>query len=299
MAPGPPPRMRVLVADDDEDILALVSFLLRGDGYEVLAARDGAEALGAAREQSPDLAVLDVMMPRVDGYEVTRRLRAAPAISSLPVLLLTAFATGEDVVRGFEAGADDYVRKPFSGDELRARVRALLERRRLLDRLVEQARTDGLTGLLNRRAWEEELHRELIRGGRYGSPMSLALLDLDRLKQLNDEHGHQAGDDLLRALAEAWKQRVRGVDVLARTGGDEFALLMPNCAPEQGLGVVRRVLAALPEGATCSCGLAAWEPGESAEALVARADAALYAAKREGRDHLVVAPPRLPESGVA
>jgi diguanylate cyclase (GGDEF)-like protein len=261
----------------------------------VMAACNGREAVELASKNPPDLAVLDVMMPELDGYDATRQLRTDPRLSEVPVLLLTALSNGDDVARGFEAGADDYLRKPFSSEELEARVRALLERRKLMGRLVELARTDALTDMLNRRAWDEELPRELQRAARYEYPVCLALLDFDRFKQFNDEQGHQAGDALLQQVARNWAAHVRGVDLLARLGGDEFALLLPNCGFKAATEVVERLRADVPGDETSSCGLAEWDGRESAESLFERADKALYGAKRNGRDSLALAPLPLPD----
>jgi diguanylate cyclase (GGDEF)-like protein len=289
-------RVRVLVADDDPDIRMLVVLLLEAQGHTVLAAGNGEQAIELASEQQPDMAVLDVMMPGLDGYDVTRALRADPRFDELPILLLTALSDGNDVARGFEAGADDYLRKPFSSEELEARVQALLIRRKLIGRLVEQARTDSLTGLPNRRAWDEELPRELHRSARYGHDVCLAMLDFDGFKNFNDERGHQAGDAFLQEVARAWEVQVRGIDVLARLGGDEFALLLPNCSFDAARQVVERLRDEVPGEESCSVGLAAWDGQEPAQSLVERADRALYGGKRGGRDVLAVAPRPLPDS---
>jgi diguanylate cyclase (GGDEF)-like protein/PAS domain S-box-containing protein len=159
----------------------------------------------------------------------------------------------------------------------------------LLARLDAQARTDQLTGLANRRTWDHELPRELARSRRTGEPLSLALLDLDRFKAYNDTHGHPAGDRLLRGAAAAWGERLRATDVLARYGGEEFAVLLPACDAASAEAVAEKLREAVPGAETCSIGVATWDGGESAEALVARADAALYAAKGAGRDRVVAA----------
>jgi diguanylate cyclase (GGDEF)-like protein len=291
-------RVRVLVADDDPDIRTLVVLLLEAQGHTVLAAGSGQEALDLAIAQQPDIAVLDVMMPGLDGYDVTRELRADARLSEIPVLLLTALSNGDDVARGFEAGADDYLRKPFLSEELEARVQALLIRRKLMGRLVEQARTDSLTGLPNRRAWDEELPRELERSARYDHDVCLAMLDFDSFKNFNDERGHRAGDAFLQEVARSWEVHVRGIDVLARLGGDEFALLLPKCSFEEAMRVVERLRTGVPGHESCSVGLAEWDGREGAESLVERADQALYAAKRGGRDGLVLSPKPLPDSDV-
>jgi diguanylate cyclase (GGDEF)-like protein len=160
-----------------------------------------------------------------------------------------------------------------------------------LYREVERlARTDGLTGVANRRAWDEELPRELARAARSGRPVCVALLDLDHFKAYNDRHGHQAGDRLLKAAAAAWQEKLRRSDLLTRYGGEEFAVLLPDCGLADAMEIGERLRTAQPE-VTCSLGVAAWEHGEDAAQLVARADRALYAAKAAGRDRCHAAPP--------
>jgi diguanylate cyclase (GGDEF)-like protein/PAS domain S-box-containing protein len=175
------------------------------------------------------------------------------------------------------------------GAEVGGHLAAMRERSELLSRMETMARTDELTGLPNRRAWEDQLQRELARARRSGERFSIAILDLDHFKDFNDSRGHQAGDELLKDAGAAWPQAVRASDFLARYGGEEFALLLPGCPPACGSDAVERIRSATPRGETCSAGLAAWDGEESAEALVARADAALYEAKRAGRDRIVTA----------
>jgi diguanylate cyclase (GGDEF)-like protein len=164
-----------------------------------------------------------------------------------------------------------------------------IERADAVARLETVARTDDLTGLANRRCWEEELPRELARAAREMRPVCVAMIDLDRFKEYNDEHGHQAGDRLLKKLASTWREMLRPTDVVARYGGEEFSLVLPNCTLERGAEVVERLRQAASEGQTCSVGLTVWNGHEDAEGLVARADAALYEAKRKGRDRTVAA----------
>jgi diguanylate cyclase (GGDEF)-like protein len=159
-----------------------------------------------------------------------------------------------------------------------------LERIELLSRLEAIARTDDLTGLPNRRAWEEQLPRELLRTQRDGRPLCVAMIDLDHFKAFNDDRGHQAGDRFLKQAAAAWGSELRGTDVLARYGGEEFALALPACSPEQAIEVAERLRAATPDEQTCSIGIASWDGAESAPALLGRADAALYQAKHRGRN---------------
>ena len=173
--------------------------------------------------------------------------------------------------------------------DISERERVSKEREELLRRVEAMARTDALTGLPNRRAWDEELRRELARAARSGESLCVVLLDLDHFKRFNDEHGHQAGDALLREAAIAWRMRIRVTDLIARYGGEEFAILLPHCPPDEALAILERLRAATREGQTCSAGVAYWDGSESSEELVGRADTALYEAKRSGRDRVVTA----------
>lgn len=168
-------------------------------------------------------------------------------------------------------------------------VGRLVERRRMLASAAAIARTDPLTGLANRRAWEEELRREVARARRNSERLALVMLDLDHFKELNDTQGHQAGDTVLAEAAASWRTAVRTTDFLARYGGDEFAMLLPDCPDEYGETVLERIRTAIPPGCSCSAGIAYWDGNESAEDLLARADAALYEAKRAGRNTAVTA----------
>jgi diguanylate cyclase (GGDEF)-like protein len=172
---------------------------------------------------------------------------------------------------------------------LAAEAAVAIDHAELLQRLEESARTDDLIGLPNRRAWEHELSRELARSERMASPICVAMLDLDCFKAFNDESGHQAGDGLLRRTAAAWKEQMRASDLLARYGGDEFALLLPGCMLDDAETLVQRLRVVMPDGQTVSVGVACWDGEESAENLIGRADAALYEAKRLGRDRLIAA----------
>jgi diguanylate cyclase (GGDEF)-like protein len=172
---------------------------------------------------------------------------------------------------------------------LAAEAAIAIDRADLLARLEVSARTDDLTGLPNRRAWEEQLPRELARAARDSAPVCVAMLDLDRFKDFNDERGHQAGDRLLKQSAASWATQLRSTDMLARYGGEEFALVLPGCTLADGQLLVERLRAAMPDDQTVSAGIAAWDGEESLELLVGRADRALYSAKRAGRDRLYTA----------
>ena len=164
-----------------------------------------------------------------------------------------------------------------------------IDRADMLTRLEAVARTDDLTGLANRRAWDEQVPRELARAERDERPVCVAMVDLDRFKEYNDEHGHQAGDRLLKQIAAIWRDALRPTDLLARYGGEEFVVLLPSCEVDRAVEVIERLRAVIPEGETCSAGVASWDGHEGPESLVNRADDALYRAKREGRDRVVSA----------
>ena len=174
-------------------------------------------------------------------------------------------------------------------DLLAAELGAAIERRRLLDRLRELARTDPLTGLPNRRAWDERLDIEMARSRRSGHPLTVAMLDLDRFKAYNDTHGHQAGDRLLADTAAAWRELLRASDLLCRLGGDEFALLLPDCDPKQATEIIARLQGVLDPAVGCSAGVAGWDHDEDPESLIARADSALYEQKARGRGSVTLA----------
>jgi diguanylate cyclase (GGDEF)-like protein/PAS domain S-box-containing protein len=162
------------------------------------------------------------------------------------------------------------------------------ERQGLFERVQEMSRTDSLTGLPNRRSWDDEVTRALARSRRSGQPLTLAMVDLDHFKRFNDSHGHQAGDALLAEVSATWRRELRSTDFLARYGGEEFALLLPDCTPDEAAQVFEHLRAATPHDQTCSVGIAHWDRCETAEDLLSRADAALYEAKRVGRDRVVI-----------
>ena len=301
--------MRVLIAEDDPISRHLLKATLTKWGYEVLAAEDGQQAWEMFQQPgAPNLAVLDWMMPGIDGLEVCRRVRAAGRDQYVYILLLTAKGTRENVVEGMEAGADDYVVKPFDAEELKVRLRAA---RRILDlearlldsqrQLLVQATHDGLTGLLNRMAIMESLRRELERSRREGRGLCVAVVDMDKFKAINDTYGHNAGDVVLVEVARRMQTHVRPYDFVGRYGGDEFLIVLSGCGLDEGKGLVERICQAVSAdavdvdgvavGVTISVGLAALDPVEQvdAELAIQRADKVMYQAKSAGRNQLAAA----------
>jgi two-component system, cell cycle response regulator len=296
--------MRVLIADDDHICLRLTQAALVKAGHDVIVASDGEEAWQVLRKGGIDLAVLDWMMPGRDGLSLCRALRAESGTGHLYIILLTARGQHEDIVSGLDAGADDYLVKPFDADELRARLRAGMRivtlERGLFDanlRLQTLASTDELTGLANRRAIVARLEEELSRAVRTGAHPSVVLLDVDHFKQVNDQYGHPAGDAVLRELSARLSGAVRDYDQVARMGGDEFLVVLAETGEETARKVAERLRQAITqtpfpvsEGEalpiTSSLGLAAAGPGTRVEEILSLADQSLYVSKRGGGDRV-------------
>jgi two-component system, cell cycle response regulator len=298
--------VRVLVAEDDATSRKLLTRVLAQWGYEVTATSDGAEAWAVLQsENPPPLAILDWMMPEVDGVELCRRVRMCYTESPLYIILLTGRDAKDDMVIGLDAGANDYLGKPFHREELRARVNVgrrfaelnqkLLETHRSLEIL---ARTDPLTGTLNRRAMLERLSEEMARAARENSWPGLGMIDIDHFKHINDTYGHEVGDHVLMAVVGRSAATMRPYDAFGRFGGDEFLTILPHAVPAHVRDVLERIrLAACGRPVevdghqievTVSIG-GATSRGESAEALIRSTDVALYQAKALGRNRVVMA----------
>jgi diguanylate cyclase (GGDEF)-like protein len=292
-------KPHVLVVDDDPDKLSLLEVALTMAGYEVRTARDGEEGLASIASFQPDLVVSDVMMPRLDGYELARKIRENPQTKFIPIILQTAAGLKSEGQRlGSEVGALGYITDPTDLDLLLSRARTLLEFKAHLDTCEEEAFTDHLTGLANRRRFERQLEREVSRTSRYGHAFCLLLLDIDDFKQVNDNYGHEAGDEALRSLAKVLQEGTRGIDLAARIGGEEFAILLTETSLGGATDVAERLRLAikgvqipLVGHITASLGVAECpSSAQTARELQAAADAALYEAKRQGRDRVAQAP---------
>ena len=284
----------MLIADDDAVTRAVVEAWLVGAGYEVIVAADGDAALALAIETEPDLVVLDVSMPGLDGLEVCRALPRATPVPP-PVIFLTGHSGTDALVTGLDAGAVDYIVKPLDRDVLVARVRAALRSKALRDDLINHATRDALTGLLNRRALDARTRGAIAHAQRYDRPLSCAMVDVDHFKRVNDRHGHVAGDAVLCEAATRLRETCRETDTIGRYGGEEFIVLFAETTAQDAMVAADRVRRAFCDAAfmasgvdlhlTASIGIATWVPSISVPAsLYSAADRALYQAKERGRN---------------
>lgn len=296
---------RVLVVDDSALIRAILAGSLEEQGYDVVEAEDGLEALEVCAVDPPDVVLLDVVMPGLSGLEVLDRLQADPDLLHVPVVCLTGRSDVEDVVEAMRRGAHDYLRKPFEPSELLARLSSALRVKRLSDELRARnvelervSRTDGLTGLLNRRAVEEALQAQLADAVRHDLPLSVLMIDLDEFKRVNDTHGHAAGDGVLVEVARRLRAGLREADVIGRWGGEEFLAVLPGTTSEAALVLAERLCLGtavapvlLPNGLALPVAVSIGSCGDTRDedALLRRADEALYRAKATGRGRAVTA----------
>ena len=309
----PEPKYRILIVDDHEDNIELLRARLEARGYTIDSAHDGQEALDQVARVIPDLILLDVMMPRMDGMEVVRRLKANKDLPFIPVLMQTALDSTENKVEGLDAGADGYITKPINFAELEARVNSLLRIKRLQaerddayaklkvanDTLLRISLTDMLTEVDNRRCLEERLHEMWEHAIRLHEPISLVMCDIDKFKTVNDNYGHQAGDSVLREFAQLLKGEARNIDRVGRYGGEEFLLILPGTVLDAAVTFAERLRDKVEHhtftytgGTLCrtvSCGVAASPHPrvKDQEALLKAADEALYVAKETGRNRVV------------
>ncbi|WP_426342826.1 diguanylate cyclase domain-containing protein [Pseudoduganella sp. S-14] len=293
---------RLLIVDDAMENIQILNHVL-GEEHEVLFAMNGEKALELAHQHQPDLILLDAVMPGMDGYEVCAALRAASDVRDIPIIFVTALTTPEDETRALEAGAVDFITKPFNVAVVRARVRTHLTLKRQSDAMRELTLTDALTGVANRRSFNEAIQNEWRRCARSATPLSVIMIDIDYFKLYNDAYGHLAGDSCLKQVADTMLQCAgRSPDLLARYGGEEFVILLPQVDAQGAETVAERILAsvralAIPhrmssagDTVTVSLGVATLLPGKGGtpDALVRCADNALYRAKKDGRNRYCV-----------
>ena len=304
---GEPRKFTIAVVDDDAAIRRLVRLYLKRAGYDTIEATTGEEARGTLMKESWDLAVLDRRLPDMDGVNLCQEIKAIPEFRSRYIIMLTGEDEQEDKVEGLELGADDYITKPFQYPELLARIRAgkrivdlqneLMEKNRRLELL---SITDGLTRLHNHRHFQDELTRAFEESARYERPLSLAMIDIDFFKKINDTYGHAVGDEVLQCVSKLFRESIRATDLAARYGGEEFAVMMPETDLNDANTFAEKIRALIestpiptqagPVSATVSIGVASvphariHEPQE----LVVAADKALYRAKKGGRNQVQI-----------
>ena len=330
-------RGRILVVDHDRANGAVLVESLREHGFDVLAADNGANAVDIATAEQPDLILLDIVMPEGDGLEVGALLKSREETATIPIIFVASPSGTEDAIKAFAAGGSDYVTKPFEVAEILARIAVhirlrqaekgfLREQQEAADlaaklaetnlKLAELTRADPLTGLLNRRAWEESAHLEQSRSQRSGGTYSILMIDVDRFKRFNDTRGHQAGDECLRHIGKSISLACRAADLVGRYGGEEFVVLAPETVLDDAVVLGERVRRSIrdlaiphPTSSVASCvtasvGVAA-HLGGSWEDTLSQADDAMYRAKRSGRDMVFAhqrpapgaAPPRQRDGG--
>lgn len=308
----PEEEMAIMVVDDVPENIQILGKILRDEGYKIAPATNGRRALEMIPKVKPDLVLMDVMMPEMDGFEACRRMKESAEMKDIPVIFLSAKGESEDVIQGFRYGGVDYIQKPFNSEELLVRVRnhlELVQSRRLIIRymdemgrqnalLQELALSDGLTQLANHSHSLERLRQEEANAGRYGNPLTVVMLDIDFFKAVNDTHGHPVGDRILKGVADIIRSNVREGDVAGRYGGEEFILILPNTDLDGGVSIAERIRLRVAESS--------WEPGDLSvtisggvsaldsaheTSLIERADKRLYRAKELGRNRIVSTDP--------
>jgi two-component system, cell cycle response regulator len=303
-----------MVVEDDASARLILAAELEGAGYRPILVGSSREALQRLEEEHCRVVITDWCMPEMDGLELCQRIRALPRLSSTYIIMITVNSDQARLLRAFDGGVDDFMSKPIEPVVLMARMRAacrttdlqdtLLNRNGALEaanrRLLELATTDELTGLANRRQGLACLHQRWLEAERQGTPLSIAIIDIDRFKQLNDTYGHTAGDRALQGVARVLQQECRGSDPVCRYGGEEFLVVLPNTGREMASRLAQRwnnrvrdhrlVDGTLSLGVTVSIGIAERTAlHRDREQLISAADAALYAAKQSGRDAIRVA----------
>jgi two-component system, cell cycle response regulator len=303
----------ILVADDEPINRSLIQRRLERAGYHVLTAQNGQEAVEIARASLPDIVILDVMMPVMDGLEACRLIKADASTRDIPVIFLSARDETDVKVSGLSLGANDYISKPFKAEELLARVDVAMRMKRERDQLrvtaeeereraelaQERAMTDALTGLLNRYGLQRVLAYEHAEARRYSRPLSSLMIDLDNFKTINDTYGHSAGDTALRQVAAILTEVVRRSDMVFRYGGEEFLVLLPETDLDGAASLAEKIRAAAAASLfgdgtqafhlTLSAGASSLFDSESGNDMIARADVALYQAKEQGRNRVETA----------
>ena len=290
--------LTVMVIEDHPDQRDLLAIVLQREGYKVITAANGIEALEKLTAEKVQIALSDIMMPKMDGFELIKRIRGNPALKNIYLILITARIQEGDRVRGLDLGADDYITKPFSFSELLARIRVGSRVVQYQQHLEYQTQVDSLTGLFNRRAFENKVGEEFERSKRYHSPLSLLILDIDNFKIINDTYGHHGGDAALVKISETFREKTRQSDFPARYGGEEFGLVLRETDQENAVQAAAKIHGAIRSSAfgttarpfrlTVSIGVSSTSVKFYSDwrELLRDADHALYIAKGSGKDRI-------------
>ena len=298
---SPLPTARLLIVDDDPNNVRLLASIFDQD-YDILFALSGLEAIDISLLERPDLIILDVMMPDLDGYTVCKTIKNHPHTKDIPIVFLTAHCDAEEEIRGLEMGAADFISKPFYPKIVKIRVSNQIELKYAREKLTKLAITDGLTGIANRRYFDDQLAHEWTRARRLNQTLAIAMIDVDWFKKYNDHYGHQGGDDCLRQVANVLSNVAkRDSDFVARYGGEEFAIILPMTQAENALELSKNICLALSNlelphalsdfgHVTLSVGVAVGCPKQNTTPhnLLVNADKALYTAKEKGRNRAVL-----------
>ena len=292
--------LTVLVIEDHPDQRDLLAIVLQREGYRVVTAGNGLEAIDKLQQNPVHIALSDIMMPKMDGFELIKTIRSDPSLKGIYLILITARIQEGDRVRGLDLGADDYITKPFSFSELLARVRVGSRIVNYQRNLEYQTQIDPLTGLFNRRAFERKIAEEFERAKRYEHPISVLILDIDNFKSINDTYGHHGGDNALVKISETLREKTRQSDFAARYGGEEFVLILPETDEESAIQVAGKVHEEIrsrifgtsihPFSITVSVGLSSTSTIHYSnwQQMLEAADQALYIAKNRGKNRIEV-----------
>ena len=290
----------ILIVDDTIKNLQVLGTILKAENYKIAIATNGNQAISIANDTNPDLILLDVMMPGLDGFETCKKLKSLSGTKDVPVIFLTAKVETEDIIEGFKAGAVDYITKPFNSYELKARVKTHVELKISKD-LLEQKNailkklsiTDGLTGLFNHRHTMDVLSRLIEENIRYRQPLSISMLDIDNFKKANDEYGHLFGDEVLIKISNSIESCLRKTDMVGRYGGEEFLVLFAHINLKGAIESVERIIKNIENlkwekenfKITISAGVCE-KKDEDITTLIKKADELLYAAKKKGKNRV-------------
>ncbi len=298
---------KILAIDDTPYNLDILKNGLEDEGFDMVTAQSGREGLALLDQELPDLVLLDIGMPEMDGHQVLQQIRLSDEHAELPVIILTANTEDSNLARCLESGANDYVTKPFSFTALVARINNVLRTQkdtiqlsRDVEKLRDLAYRDEMTGLLNRRAFFDRANAEFEMAKSSKEPLSVAILDIDHFKSINDEYGHPKGDEVLKAFGKLLKGSLRLHDIVGRIGGEEFAVCLPNSQPMNAYGTFERLRTRLSKEhllsddkgelrpVTVSIGIVGLTDQKELDSLMILADMALYRAKNQGRNRTIV-----------